>query len=205
MDINNRLLGAVMCGGKSTRMGVDKSLLSTNGVTWGEMALRKLFQCKNIDQFAMSINSTQVSVFKQMKLPNTELVKDCVDIQGPLGGILSLHQRFPNSDILIIGCDIIDINKETIENLILKYEKYDPEFECYLYSYKNEPEPLLSLFSCKALQKINRLYEQKKLQKFSMKYILESLKVFDIELNNKQYVLFKNYNHKSDLIDNNHG
>lgn len=32
------MTGIILCGGKSSRMGSDKGLLSTSGITWAETA-----------------------------------------------------------------------------------------------------------------------------------------------------------------------
>ena len=53
----NNLIGVVLCGGKSSRMGSDKGLLKLNDKTWAELAVKKMEQLR-IPVY-VSINETQ--------------------------------------------------------------------------------------------------------------------------------------------------
>ena len=88
----NKLLGVILCGGKSTRMGADKGLLEKNGKAWVKIIAEKLLSLKL--PVVVSINNQQREAYANL-FSLDELVVDSIDIQGPLKGLLSVHQKFP--------------------------------------------------------------------------------------------------------------
>src|SRR5215472_5246904 len=91
------LLGVVLCGGESRRMGRDKGLLLKDGVPWAKYVGQRLFGCTEV---FYSINSRQREAYSEL-FPANRLIVDALDIPGPLNGLLSAHRLMPGPDILL--------------------------------------------------------------------------------------------------------
>lgn len=107
------LIGLILTGGKSTRMGIDKSLLPYMGTPqW--LRVRQLLQpyCKKV---LISCQRQQSSLY-----PGMEILPDADDLLGigPMAGILSAFREFPDSAILAVGCDYPFLSALEIEPLI---------------------------------------------------------------------------------------
>jgi len=202
------LCGVVMCGGKSSRMEQDKGLLLQNNKTWASMAAQKLKPF--VSEVYFSINLSQFATYSQV-FEISKLIPDRFDVHGPLGGLLSAHQKLESMNLLIIACDMIDIKPITIENLVYHFNKYQKPLshlekvwgdtsEACVYKNKTEFEPLLGIYTAKGLDKLIELITQNKLQKHSMKHTLELLNSSEILIQDSQMAEFKNYNTQNDIL-----
>ena len=110
------LIGIVLMGGKSSRMGIDKSQLIANTShtnetqkNFAQLAHTKL-KCYVTDVF-YSINQEQ----KNLHLNNT--IIDEYPEEGPLSGIISAL-RFTQTSIVVLGVDVPLVTKQSIKNII---------------------------------------------------------------------------------------
>jgi molybdopterin-guanine dinucleotide biosynthesis protein A len=96
MKNKKQLLGIVLCGGQSSRMGTDKALIKTHNQTWLDKSISLLLTL-NIE-VVLSVNSRQYpfyeNTFSSIIIINDD--KD-IDVKGPLLGLLSVL-RWPNFD-----------------------------------------------------------------------------------------------------------
>jgi len=109
------LLGVVLCGGESRRMGRDKGLLQTDGQPWvlrmgGKLVAHQL-------PVVYSISRKQVSAYATW-LPAGRVIVDSDRGAGPLKGLLSVHRRYPDASLLVVACDMQDLDTSTIGRLI---------------------------------------------------------------------------------------
>src|SRR5215204_2074802 len=116
----SNLLGVVLCGGESKRMGSDKGLLRLDGKTWTEHIVKKLRE-EDLP-VVISINEKQQEPYGKI-FRKKELVVDQLPMHGPLNGLLTVHQQYPQKDILLMACDLIDMEKSILEELINSYEE----------------------------------------------------------------------------------
>ena len=109
------IIGLVLCGGNSSRMGKDKGLLKKNWKTWSQRAEDLLLQLE-IPVY-ISINREQLPEYKQFHAVESLMI-DEVEVKGPLAGILTAHKRFSYADVLVLASDMIFMRPSIPEHLV---------------------------------------------------------------------------------------
>jgi len=190
------MLGVVLCGGQSSRMGSDKGLLMLNDKTWTQKAIDTLsnFQIPVV----ISINKTQYRDYSSI-LPTDILLPDDPSLQlhGPLCGLLSVHLKYPVEDLLILACDMPLIDTELIQQLLTKYSTETAD--AFIYTTNGEPEPMPGIYRSKGLAYIHQLYSNNQLPRHSMKYMLEHISTSVSSLPADKKDCFRNFNTHAEL------
>jgi molybdopterin-guanine dinucleotide biosynthesis protein A len=194
--MESRLVGVIMCGGLSTRMGKDKGLIIEQGVTWVERTHQKLSNLK-IPVY-ISVNEAQVSGYRKI-LPCEILIPDTVEIPGPLKGILTAFIHLRGKDLLVMATDLQDISVDSISALLQRYYLSKPQYDIYAYSNKGRPEPLMAIYTHTLLEKIYNTALKGGLVNYSLQHILKKENTSLQELHPGQEKDFKNYNSPADL------
>ncbi|MFT3682074.1 MAG: NTP transferase domain-containing protein [Ferruginibacter sp.] len=191
------MLGIILCGGQSLRMGNDKGLLKQDAKYWATIAAGKL-TCFDIP-VKFSVNKEQYPVYATVFSPN-DLIKDnlSVDAKGPLLGLLSCHLLYPGEDLFVLACDMLMMDS-SIPGLLLKHYKENPGAEAYFFMNEKEPEPLCCIYTAGGLSVILRMLKKGELEKFSMKFILDQLTKKSIALQDNEKIYFSNFNTHADL------
>ena len=171
MGKNNKtnLLAVVLCGGESKRMGSDKGLLQLNGKTWAEHVVQQLKE-EGL-RVVISINETQQESYSKI-FKKEELVVDQLPMHGPLNGLLTAHQQNLQKDILLIACDLIDMDKSILEELINSYEKNEADY--FAYEENNFFQPLCAIYTSTGLQSLLHRVMSGSLPNYSFQYILNN-------------------------------
>ena len=130
--------GLVLVGGKSTRMGVDKSELDYHGIP------QKKYVQKIVENHKLE---TYFSV--QVPSENESEISDVFLNLGPFGGICSAFQKDPNTAWLVIATDLPFINEEVIQLLL---QKRNPSKVATAIRGKGNEfvEPLITIYEPKA-------------------------------------------------------
>lgn len=184
-----------MCGGESKRMGTDKGLLVQDGKTWAEIAFSNLSALEI--PVALSVNKTQVQLYSEI-FSEDPLVMDneSLPVKGPLLGLLSTHQQFPGEDLLVLACDMINMQKNILQNLLKTFR--EQPFDAYVYTVVEKVQPLCGIYTSKGLKNILDLCLKNQLKKYSMMYALECLVTKYIAAD-KFAGCFANYNSVEDI------
>ncbi len=135
-------IGLVMCGGNSMRMGTDKSLLTYFQKPQRYHIYDMLQQI--CDTAFISCNQTQVGNMQ----PGYNFIVDSQKYlgAGPLTGLLSAFEKFPNNDFLVVGCDYPFINLNDLKNLISVGKKQSIASCLSNHQQPKHYEPLLALY-----------------------------------------------------------
>ncbi|MEN9686166.1 MAG: hypothetical protein RLZZ28_1952 [Bacteroidota bacterium] len=193
------MLGLVLCGGESRRMGHDKGLIKPDGFTyvWAQTASDKLASLSL--PVVISVNRDQYPNYCNF-FSLDQLVPDSphLPLKGPLYGLLSVHEQFPAEDLLVIACDMPLLESFIIKELILLRVK-QPEAGAYIFSNKGEPEPLCAIYTAKALATVFPLYQKGQVAKQSMKYLLGQINYLSIPITVEQEKYFQNFNSHASL------
>lgn len=165
------LIGLVLCGGKSSRMGTDKGTMVRDDCTWVEHMRAKLRQL-DLKTY-VSINSLQFIRYSQI-FSSKVLMPDGVDVRGPLGGLLSAHLRFPKKDVLVVPCDMVDLDVSLLQRL-LDIRRQIVQADVYLYGQHEYTEPLCAIYTASGLRKLFVSYNEGNLTDFSVKRATQAL------------------------------
>jgi molybdenum cofactor guanylyltransferase len=190
------MLGVVLCGGQSSRMGSDKGLLMLNDKTWTQKAIDTLrnFQIPIV----ISVNKNQYQDYSIIFLVDTLIPDDrSLQLHGPLCGLLSVHLKYPEEDLLILACDMPLIDTEHIKQLLSKYNTETAD--AFIYSNDGEPEPMPGIYGSKGLKYVHQLYSSDQLPRHSMKYMLEHISTSISPLPAEKKDRFRNFNTHAEL------
>ena len=196
---SNDLIGVVLCGGKSSRMQSDKGLLSVNGKRWFEIIFDLL--SKNLSYVLISVNSDQHSKYQEAR-PELEFVIDSTDsIEGPLRGIFSVHEKYPDCDLFVLACDMIAMDDKIITSLSMKY---NPISNVDIYLYKNEEilETLCGIYTSSGIRKIKEEILKQSKKNFAIHKLISTCNslIFPVEIKEKNY--FANINTPGEINSN---
>lgn len=191
------MLGIILCGGQSSRMGSDKGLLMYEAKTWAQTAFEKL-STLNLP-LQLSINQQQKNDYLKVFKPELLIVDNTdLNIRGPLLGVLSAHLQNPDDDLFLLACDLPLMDSNLLKELLTLYTAQN-KFEAYIFTNNKEPEPLCGIYTARALKKIIALYQSDKLTRHSMKFVLSQLVVCEIALLDDQKKYFRNFNAHADI------
>lgn len=102
--------GAVLAGGKSSRIGTDKALLKLDGQTLIERAVSTLRPYTG-DPIIITNASDKY------KFLNLSVYSDIIADTGPLGGILTALEKSNTTHCLVLACDLPFVSGELIKIL----------------------------------------------------------------------------------------
>jgi len=146
--------GLILAGGKSTRMGQDKALLDRGGQS--QLAYLAGMLDKNVERVFVSTRADQKDDGERRKYAQ---IVDRYDDMGPLAGILSAMEEHPDSDWLVVACDLPNITGETITHL-LKNCSADHPFTAYVSSHDGLPEPLCAIYRAGSIAIMRRFADE---------------------------------------------
>ena len=134
------LYGLVLAGGQSKRMGRDKALLERDGTS----QLARMMALLG-DHVSQAFVSTRADLSDEPERRRFEQVVDRYDDMGPLAGILSPMDAYPEADWLVVACDLPNIDDATLAYLIDERSDEHP-FTAYTSSHDGLPEPLCAVY-----------------------------------------------------------
>lgn len=182
------MIGVVLCGGESKRMGSDKGLLPVGSITWAQHAEAKLAELDI--RVVISINQAQLPSYNHL-YGAEKLIIDTVNVKGPLKGLLSVHQYFPDDDLMLLACDMTDMDVDTLQQLKQHYNT-NPAFDYYLYECEGFMEPLCAVYPTNSLRNLRKAVNSSELTHFSMHKFIRDSNYKTIQIKDK--TKFSNYN-----------
>ena len=132
------LNGLVLAGGKSLRMGTDKSLLAYHSSPQRNYVFDMLGAfCSNVYLSANEEAGT---------LP---VIRDRFTDLGPMSGILSAFQSAPDSAWLTVACDLPYLTPGTLEYLV-QHRNASRMATAFMNAENTFPEPLITIWEPRA-------------------------------------------------------
>ena len=146
------IVGVVLAGGLSSRMGNDKAMLSIDG--------RSMLQ-HQVDLLMPLCPKVLVSG----EYPGFSCVPDAVPRCGPLGGIYSVAMHCPNSALLILSVDMQHITSVQLQRLMQSLHS------CH---FSDQPLPAFFLDATKVVTAIQHIFAEPELG-FSLRRLHQNL------------------------------
>lgn len=191
------MVGVVLCGGQSTRMGTDKGFLKYKSKPWAQVAFDKLHELQL--PVLISVNKDQQQKYSAI-FPLQLLITDDESFQkkGPFAALMSVHVKNPGQDLFILACDMVLMETALLRELLIKYQD-GANYDAFVYANDGQPEPLCGIYKAKGLNNILHLYQTNQLPGYSMRFILEQIATVGIPLENEKKKCFQNFNSPSEL------
>lgn len=188
------LLGLVLSGGKSERMGSDKGLLPIRNSNWATHVAALFKELKM--PFMLSINSGQRKEYSTFFPPGQLQIDSKIPVKGPLKGLLTGHLNLPEKDLFLMACDMIDMEKTIVQQLIEIYQE-NKAYDYFVYQHLGLIEPFCGIYTSRGLKRIVQQMNENSLPGYSLQGILATGPTLKIPISDNR--CFKNYNYRSDL------
>jgi molybdenum cofactor guanylyltransferase len=148
------LYGLVLAGGQSRRMGRDKASLTYGGVTQSRRCLTLLSEvCQKV---FLSNRREQSYEPGHHNLPQ---IHDVYEGIGPLGGILSAMQAYPNAAWLVLACDMPCVDAPVLHDLVSRRDPAKPATVFHDETLGFD-EPLCTIYEPSCWQSLQSAAEQ---------------------------------------------
>ncbi len=133
--------GLILAGGKSQRMGHDKTLINYHGTNQVDhlSGIMAPF-CQDV---FVSLRSDQDNVFQPIAIEDQYL-----DL-GPFGGMLSAFRSDPNAAWLVIASDLPFVNEQVISTLMNERDR-SKMATCFIRPDAEFPDPLCTIWEPKS-------------------------------------------------------
>ncbi len=145
------LHGLVLLGGRSSRMGTDKAaLLHPDGRPLARRTHDLLVEA-GCESVVLSLRCDQELPAGFDLRSDLAIIRDPAgQSQGPLAGMLAAMKGMPQSDWLVLACDLPRLDLETLLHLVGSRQSNDI-FLSYRSEFDGLPEPLCAFYAAEAL------------------------------------------------------
>ena len=167
----------ILAGGKSSRMGQDKSVIAYHGKPQVDSAFELLSPA--CTEIFLSHRRDQSGIEAYKKFSQLHYEPE-FEGKGPLAGILSAMKKYPDVSWFVLACDLPFVGRKIIERLI---QNRDPQkiATAYKSSHDGLPEPLCAFWEAG--------------------HYADILKFFNEGIHCPRKVLIKSNAHLLDLVD----
>ena len=181
---------AIQAGGKSSRMGTDKSFVMFNGRAMIEIVLEKVADLGS----EIILITNKPDNYRQLGVP---LYPDILPEKGPLGGIYTAVAKAQNPHTLIVACDMPWLNRDLLEYQI----GLRNEADIIVPRWQKFPEPLHAIYNKACLPAIEENLEADRLKitSFFGKVTVRFVERAEIKQYDSDGRCFRNVNTPADL------
>ena len=181
----SELTGIVLAGGKSSRMGEDKGLVSFRGRTLVEYPLELLSSlCK---QVLISTNNQEYNRFGH------PLVSDQFTFRAPINGIYSALNKSNTAHNLMIATDMPFVSVALLKRILNHAEGYDMVVPTWP---DGKAEPLCGYYNKSILPVLSK---QLSTGNYAIKELTKISRCYRMNMNEEERMQFINLNQSQDL------
>ena len=175
----------IFAGGRSSRMGSDKSLLA-----FGDKNSMTQFQYDKLNKI---FSKVYISAKNNKFDFNPPIIIDTYPQRSPLVGIISIFETLEIEEAFILSVDAPFVDIDIIEKL---YAYNDKSKDAIVAQTKNGIQPLCAIYRKSIIPKAKE-YLEKDMHKLT--YLLKNSNTMFVEFDDESK--FANLNYKSDYID----
>ncbi len=137
------MIALLLIGGRSSRMGRDKSLIERPG---GRRQIDRMVELARLAGGEVLLSLREPAA-PPVDLP---VVTDLHPGGGPLAALAAFHARFPHETALVLSCDLFLLDEETVRHLLAAHRP-DRQATCFANRLDGLPEPLCAIYEPAAL------------------------------------------------------
>ena len=139
------IMGLVLAGGQSSRMGKDKKIINYHGKPQWKQAYNCLSELK-IETVVSATGITEEGV---------RIISDAPKFEGngPISGLLSVSEEIQETALLVLGVDYPEMDRQTLYDLLLSFQVRNCSV-CYRNPQSNRVEPLIAIYHPRDLHQI---------------------------------------------------
>ncbi len=143
------ITGAILAGGKNSRLDREKSLISVGNRYLLGYTLDKLDSCFE-EVIIITAKDTIRSLF-----PHRMIYPDILPIASALSGIHSALVNAKNQSVLIVACDMPKLNVKLINKMVANYQSYK-KIDILVPGHSQGMEPLHSIYNKRVVETIEK-------------------------------------------------
>ncbi len=151
MISNEKLYGLVLTGGKSSRMGIDKSTIEYHGMPQRDYLISLLKEV--CDDVFLSVHTNEDAI----ALNNIKTIVDKNHYLGPFNGLYSAHIKHPNVAWLVVACDLPFLDSKALQHL-KNNRNNQKSATAYCKKGSEFPEPLCAIWESNSFKKVEAFF-----------------------------------------------
>lgn len=144
---------AILAGGKSSRMGFDKQLISFNGENIVKRNVKKLRKVFN--EIIVVTNNSEF--YKDEK--DIITIKDIIFQRGPLSGIHAALKKSKSEYVYFLACDMPEVDLEFIAYMKSKIDECGEDMEICIPNRDGKLELFNGFYSKRLIPRIEEMLE----------------------------------------------
>jgi molybdopterin-guanine dinucleotide biosynthesis protein A len=141
--------GILLAGGKSERMGADKRYIEYGGRTYLDIAVERL---KRVADEVIAVTAEGESI----GFDGVRSVNDIAPGKGPMMGIYTGLKAMTNTRCIVNPVDTPGLTAGLLEYM----KEISGGFDVVMPVWKNNPEPLIAVYSRNVIPVIKRFFEE---------------------------------------------
>jgi molybdopterin-guanine dinucleotide biosynthesis protein A len=141
--------GAVLTGGRSSRMGRDKAFVEIDGQPMVILALRALTAAGATGVVAVGGDASALGAL------GLETIPDTAPGEGPLGGILDALEHSNDDVVVVLACDQPNINQELVRLLV----KTIADRDAAVPVVDGVPQPLAAAYARRSRSRLRTAFD----------------------------------------------
>ena len=189
IDLRYHVTTIVLAGGKSTRMGRDKALISIQGVpmlqlicTIAEACTDKVYIVTPWTERYQELLTSKSQFIREVPLPGE--TGNEPRTHGPLVGFMQGLAAVETNWVLLLACDLPNLRLEILQDWISKLDTIPENKIAALVQNNQIWQPLCGFYRCRCLPELRQYIEQggRSFQQWLKSYSVEVLLLEDSQM-----------------------